>query len=71
MSNDKRKSLRRRMRLLMKAMERPIKTNCQGGMSGDNPDLMRLIDDKHVDQYVFHFYELQSSLLFERAEQRR
>lgn len=49
MSNDKRKSLRRRMRLLMKAMERPIKTNCQGGMSGDNPDLMRLIDDKHVE----------------------
>lgn len=49
MSNDKRKSLRRRMKLLMKAMERPIRTNCQGGMSGDNADLLRLIEDKHVE----------------------
>lgn len=49
MSNDKRKSLRRRMKLLMKAMEKPILTNWRGGIAADNPDLVRLIEDKHVE----------------------
>lgn len=50
MSNDKRKSLKRRMRLLMKAKTSPIQCNVQGGISSENPDLLRLEADGHLEK---------------------